>query len=236
MHTRHHPTRRIIIDDLAEEIVPDILESLNSPAFSVWDQQLSVAEVLGFVSGLWCVWLTAKKNILNFPVGIMNCALLLLLFADARLFADASLQIIFITLGVRGWWLWSRHGEVTSPPIAVASARMMKIALVASVVLSICIAVLLRFAHGSVPVFDGTITGLSLVAQWLLNRKILQTWYWWIAVDVISVPVYVYKELYLIALLYAVFLAICIVGLGSWKKELPIKSQLLDSVLRGGAA
>jgi nicotinamide mononucleotide transporter len=202
--------------------VSSAIDFLNSPAFSILNQALSVAEVLGFATGLWCVWLTAKKNILNFPVGIANCALLLLLFAQARLFADASLQIVFIILGVRGWWLWARHGEVASPAVTVASSRMVAIALAASVTLSVSIAIVLMYARGSIPVFDGAITGLSLVAQWLLNRKKLQTWYWWIAVDVISIPVYIYKELYLIALLYAIFLFLCVVGLRNWKASLHV--------------
>jgi len=151
-----------------------------------------------------------------------------LLFAQGRLFADASLQVLFILLSARGWWLWARYGETEGLPITVAPKSMIMRAMGASVILSVVIAVVLWFVRGSVPVFDGLITGLSVVAQWLLNRKIVQTWYWWIAVDVISIPVYAYKGLYLIALLYAVFLSICIVGLKRWLTELTDNSDPIN--------
>ncbi|HTE40821.1 MAG TPA: nicotinamide riboside transporter PnuC, partial [Steroidobacteraceae bacterium] len=186
--------------------MPSLIAFLNSPAFSVLNQALSVAEVLGFATGLWCVWLTARKSILNFPVGIANSALLLLLFSQTRLFADATLQILFIVLSARGWWLWAQVDQGVELPISNAPRRIFSAAIVLSLLLSATIGGLLFVVRGSIPVFDGLITGLSLVAQWLLNRRLVQSWYWWIAVDVISIPVYIYKELYLIALLYAVFL------------------------------
>jgi nicotinamide mononucleotide transporter len=205
--------------------VANTIDLLNAPAISVFGQGLSVAEVLGFASGLWCVWLTARKSILNFPVGIANSALLLFLFAQGRLFADASLQIAFIALGARGWWLWANRTSHVHTPIVVGSNKTMMLSIAASVLLSICIATILWFVRGSIPVFDGLITGLSLVAQWLLNRRVVQTWYWWIAVDLISIPVYIYKDLFLIALLYAVFLAICVNGLKSWMADIQIKIE-----------
>jgi nicotinamide mononucleotide transporter len=192
---------------------------LNQPAFVLFATPLSYAECFGFMTGIICVWLTARRNILNFPFGIANAALLLLLFLDARLFADAGLQIMFIALGVRGWWQWSRHGEL--PPLPVTSADLSSIVrhVAAGVAMTALLFGILAYAKGSVPLFDALITAMSVVAQWLLNRKVIQNWYWWIAVDVISIPVYIHKDLYLIALLYGVFLAICVHGLMSWRAE-----------------
>ena len=196
-----------------------MLDALNTPAFVWFATPLSYAECFGFLTGIVCVWLTARRNIWNFPVGIANCALLLLLFFDARLFADAGLQIMFIGLGVRGWWQWSQHGARPAPPVNSASLADNIRHVGAGVVLTLVLFVLLTYAKGSIPIFDALITAMSVVAQWLLNRKTLQSWFWWIAVDVISIPVYVYKDLYLIALLYAVFLGLCVVGLVSWRAE-----------------
>jgi nicotinamide mononucleotide transporter len=197
-----------------------LIDALNSTAVTLLGTPLSYAESAGFATGLVCVWLTARRNIWNFPVGIANCALLLLLFVQARLFADAGLQILFIALGIRGWWQWAQGTAVAPKPITTATPRELAIYAATSVVLTGALFGLLTLAKGSLPIFDALITALSVVAQWLLNRKTLQNWFWWIAVDVISIPVYIHKELYLIALLYAIFLALCLFGLASWRGEL----------------
>lgn len=197
-----------------------LLEWLNSSAFTLWSTPLSVAECLGFASGLVCVWLAARNHIWNFPVGILNGAMFLLLFFQTRLFADAGLQVVFILLNVRGWWQWAKHGTAPVLPISTASRSQLRIALIASIVSVALLVVVLTLAKGSVPLLDASIAGLSLVAQWLLNRRVLQNWWWWMAVDVISIPVYVYKELYLTAVLYAVFLCICVAGYRSWRAAL----------------
>lgn len=195
---------------------------LNSPALLLWSTPLSVAECLGFVTGIACVWLAARNNLWNFPLGIANSALLLLLFFRSRLFADAALQVLFITLNARGWWQWARHGSAPVLPITSASAVQLRIAMLGSVVGIPLLAAALTLAKGSVPVFDASITVLSVVAQWLMNCRVLQNWWWWMAVDVISIPVYAYKGLYLIAMLYAVFLAICISGYRAWRATLAV--------------
>jgi nicotinamide mononucleotide transporter len=198
-----------------------LIDALNSTAVTLLGTPLSYAECFGFATGLVCVWLTAQRNIWNFPVGIANCALLLLLFFQARLFADAGLQILFIALGLRGWWQWASGGTRATPkPITSATPRELLLYLAASALLTGLLFWLLTLAKGSLPIFDALITALSVVAQWLLNRKTLQNWLWWIAVDVISIPVYIHKELYLIALLYAIFLGLCLIGLASWRAEL----------------
>jgi nicotinamide mononucleotide transporter len=195
------------------------LEWLELPLLRLWGNALSNGEVLGFATGLACVWLAAQKNVWNFPFGIANCALLLILFLDARLFADSGLQLVFIALNVRGWWQWARGVELREEPVTAASGRQLLRFTLYGLALSAALAAALAYARGSVPVFDGLITGFSLLAQWLLNRKVLQNWLYWMAVDVVSIPVYAYKGLYLIALLYLIFLLLCIEGYRVWRRQ-----------------
>lgn len=199
-----------------------VIAWLISPLGHVLGAPLSWAELLGFATGLWCVALVATRNVLNFPVGIANVALLLLLFAEARLFADAGLQLVFIAMGLQGWWLWLRDRGSQHEAVAVTRAGRAELfrVLALCLVLAAALYLLLTWAKGSVPVLDALITSLSLAAQWLLNRRKLEHWYFWITVDVISIPVYVYKELYLVALLYAIYLGLCIGGLQAWRRAL----------------
>lgn len=201
------------------QIANAVAGALNLPAMHVWGAPLTWAEVLGFGTGLWCVWLVAQRRILNFPVGIANCLLLLFLFFQARLYADAGLQLVFIALGLRGWWLWSGSRSGDTLAISRLDARHLAGAVAGSLVVAGLLYVLLTWAKGSVPAVDALVTSLSLVAQGLLNRRKLEHWYFWIVVDLVSIPLYVYKELYLVALLYTVFLGLCLAGLRVWRRE-----------------
>lgn len=196
---------------------------LLMPALTVWKTPLSYAECFGFISGLWCVWLTAQRSIYNFPVGILNCALLFFLFFEQRLFADAGLQIFFIILGINGWWLWFNGKQSNVPISRLAKSQIIVYGLVTFILVALLVMVL-SLVKGSIPLFDALITALSLTAQRLLNLRKLESWMVWITVDLISIPVYCYKQLYLIALLYGIFLMLCIYGYKQWHKAVNDKN------------
>ncbi len=192
---------------------------LQTPLLRVWGAPLSAGEVAGFATGLLCVFLAGRRNILNFPVGLVNSALLLVIFWDARLFADATLQILFIALGLQGWWRWARAEAQAEGPVRWLTPRGRALAVLAATLLVLALLPLLTLAKGSLPVFDATITGLSVVAQVLLNQRRVESWLFWIAVDLVSIPVYAAKGLPLIALLYAVFLALACQGAWAWRAQ-----------------
>ena len=198
----------------------DFLEPLTRPLWLVMSMPLSIGDVLGFVTGLLCVWLTTRASIWNFPTGIINSAILGLVFLQQRLFADASLQIVFIMLSILGWQQWhTLKQRLNNNPIVRSSFKQQQQLVIAAVLLISVLTLLLHWAKGSVPLMDATITALSLCAQWQLNRRQLENWLWWIAVDVISIPVYWSRGLPLIAILYVVFLLLCIKGWFEWRRQ-----------------
>jgi hypothetical protein len=129
-------------------MLESVVTALNQPALTVWAYPMSWAEVLGFVTGLLCVWLVGRRHILNFPVGIANCALLFLLFFEARLFADAGLQLVFILLGFQGWWLWSRGVREDGLAVSRLDGDHWIGVLGASVLLTGCMYLLLTWGQG----------------------------------------------------------------------------------------
>lgn len=195
-----------------------LLNWLNTPVDILPQSRMTIAEITGFLTGLGCVWLTLKKSIWNFPVGIANGALLLLLFAESRLFADASLQILFILLGVAGWWNWSQGKTGEQLVVTRLNAAQHRACWMITTGLTAGLFAVLTLAKGSIPLLDALITALSLTAQWLLNQRKLESWIFWISVDLVSIPVYAYKQLYLIALLYGVFLGLAILGYRQWRQ------------------
>lgn len=179
-----------------------------------------LTETLGFVTGAACVYLTVIENVWNFPLGIANNVFFLALFAGARLYGDAGLQIVYVALGIQGWYLWLRGGEGHTPlRVSRASARML-LAVGACVVAGTA---LLTFVfirtHDSAPFLDALTTVLSLAAQYLLNRKALENWLLWIAADIIYIYLYTSRGLYLTGVLYFVFLCMCAAGLKVWLRS-----------------
>jgi nicotinamide mononucleotide transporter len=187
--------------------------------FVVGADHVTTAELLRFLTGLWCVWLTVKVSIVNFPVGIANDAFFLVLFVAAGLYADAGLQVVYTVLGAIGWWQWL-HGGTNHSRLEVRWARWKEVwVLCGLVALSTWgLTVLLTRVHDVAPFFDALTTSISLTAQWLLNAKKVQNWYFWMAADAIYVPLYAYKHLWLTALVYAAVLARCVKGLAVWRE------------------
>lgn len=178
----------------------------------------SAVEWIGALAGLACVWLLARASIWNWPVSILNTTLYFVVFLQARLYADALLQVVFTLLGVYGWWSW-RFGGAQGAELPIRRATRRQIALAAALALAgiaLSALVLARATDSPVPVWDSSVLVLSLVATWGQARKILESWWVWIAVDVISVPLYLTRALYPTALLYTLFLLLCLSGLRRW--------------------
>ncbi|MFG1791188.1 nicotinamide riboside transporter PnuC [Nocardia sp. NPDC049149] len=184
----------------------------------------SWTEILGFATGAVCVWLVGRQHIANWPIGIANNIFFIALFTQAGLYADAGLQIVFITLAGYGWWCWL-HGAGPNATDALPVRRTTVnewVALVAAGAVGVlALTVLLsQVTDSSVPFWDALTTGLSLMATYGQCRKLLESWLLWIAADLVYIPLYIYKDLYLTALLYTGFLLLCVTGLLRWRRSL----------------
>jgi nicotinamide mononucleotide transporter len=214
----------------------EVLAPLTAPLFVVASMPMSAGDILGFITGVICVWLTARANIWNFPVGILNCVILGLVFVEQRLFADASLQIVFIVLAAIGWRRWLTQQISREPsPVFQSTWREQAILLGIATVTTVLLWQVLIRLKGASPPIDALITALSLCAQWQLNRRQISSWGWWIAVDLVSIPLYWSRGLPLIAGLYVIFLLICLKGWRHWHelRQTRIQNQ---ARLRGTAA
>ena len=190
---------------------------LTKTVFELFGEPVSWAELFGFITGIACVALAVAQRIATFPVGIANNVFFVILFTDARLFADAALQLVFIAFGVMGWVTWAKIKVPGTFRVRRAGPRLLIGTAVGVGVATLILIPILRTAHGAAPGWDAATTSMSLGAQLLLNLKRLETWYVWIAVDVIYVPLYFSRDLNLTALVYIVFLALCIQGWRQWR-------------------
>lgn len=197
------------------------LDLLTAPVVTLLGMPLSRGDLAGFATGLLCVALTVRGSIWNFPAGILNSLILGLVFLQQRLFSDASLQIVFIVLSLQGWVLWARRPSAGSPGLPIRRTGTREALLLGIITLATWILLwrLMLWAKGAAPPIDALVTAFSLAAQWLLNGKRLENWLVWIAVDLVSVPLYWSRSLPLIALLYLIFLGLCVAGWFGWRRQ-----------------
>jgi len=159
-------------------------------------------------------------------VGLANNAAYLVLFGRTGLYGDAGLQLLYITLGIYGWWTWARgSAEHGSLRVASTSAPTWRWLVPATVGAALVLAWFLgRFTDSTVPRWDGVTTALSLAATWGQCRKLVESWWIWILADLVYIPLYICKQLTLTAALYAVFLLLCVAGLRAWTGALRAES------------
>ena len=183
---------------------------------------MSPLELVAALVGALSVWLSVRQNIWSWPTAIVNVVLYAIVFYEAKLYADMGLQVIYAILSIYGWYEWlyggAGHTELrvsrTSPRIGVLLAL---IAAAGSALLGV-------FLHhetdAALPFMDSFLSSTSLVAQWMMTKKLLENWLVWIGVDVLYVGMFIFKGLYLTAGLYAVFLALAMKGYIDWRRSI----------------
>jgi len=183
---------------------------------------LSWIEVFGFATGIVNVWLLAHQNIWNWPIGIANNLAYTIVFATAGLYGDAGLQIVYIVFSIYGWIRWLHPHKPGQLHVTETTARgwTFLILMITAGAVS-CRWFLARYTDSTVPAWDGLTTTLSLAATYGQGRKLLESWWIWIAADLIYMPLYVYKNLLLTAGLYFIFMLLCVMGLRAWRREIP---------------
>jgi nicotinamide mononucleotide transporter len=165
------------------------------------------------------VFLAARNSVHTWWIGILGCILFGLLFYDSRLYADVVLQFFFVGTSLVGWLGWAK--AFYGLPIRTSSRDQ----ILGSIALSVAVTaawgwMLHRYTDAYAPFADSAILVGSVAAQILLMRRRIETWYAWILVDLVAVPLYASRGLVLTALLYAAFTANAFVGLQRWRSEM----------------
>lgn len=164
------------------------------------------------------VYLSAREKIWSWPTAIVNVSLYTFIFFRAGLYSDMGLQVVYLALSIYGWHQWLHGGENrTTLRVTRATPRVLLIGGGLALVVWLGLARYTSTLPGvSLPWLDSGLTALSLLAQWMMTRKILENWVLWILVDIVYVPMYVSKALYVTAGLYSVFLVLAVMGLVQW--------------------
>ncbi len=190
-------------------------------AFTLWGSPVTWLEIVAFVLALSMVWANLRVNPVAWPLAIVSSLMYALLFADSKLYGEAGLQFVFVTLALWGWWQWLRGTTAAGQLLHVRrmSSRAILLALVVTLLAWPALALLLDHTTDSdVPWFDALPTAASITGQVLLGRKFVENWPVWLAVNLVSVALFAYKGLWLTVLLYAIFALLSLVGWRTWQR------------------
>jgi nicotinamide mononucleotide transporter len=178
-------------------------------------------EILAVLFGIVSVYLSTRENIWSWPTAIVNVSLYFVVFYEAKLYADMGLQVVYLVLSIYGWYEWLYGGENRTElhVTRVSRALAVRLALIGIVTAATLGTILARLTDAALPYLDSATTSTSLVAQWMMTRKIVENWAVWVVVDVVYIGMFIYKSLYLTAGLYAVFLVLAVMGYRQWKRS-----------------
>ncbi|MDY0097708.1 MAG: nicotinamide riboside transporter PnuC [Bacteroidales bacterium] len=198
-------------------------------------------EIFGAAAGIIYVFLEIRQNILLWPVGIVTSAVYIYVFFTGKIYADMSLQGYYLVISFVGWYWWisgtslqrSQSTQEHQDRRVEEDVKMEKgglrvtrinfrtgiiLAFVFFLLLSIMWLVLSRLTDSPIPLWDSIITSLSIVATWMLARKIYEHWFLWIVVNILSAGLFLTRGLFPTMILYLVYFIMSFVGLAEWKR------------------
>ena len=188
-----------------------------------------ILQIAGVVLGLLYLWLEYRADIRLWIVGLVMPLVHGALYYKAGLYADCSMQVYYVLAGLYGWLVWRnapRKKPKTDRSADPAAVRIGHTPLrYAAGLIAVYAAahagiyfLLSRFTNSTVPFWDAMTTAASIVAMWMLSRKYIEQWLVWLAVDLITIGLYLYKGIPLTAGLYALYSALAVAGYLRWRK------------------
>jgi nicotinamide mononucleotide transporter len=198
-------------------------------------------EIFGAVTGIIYVFLEIRQTIWLWPVGILTSAVYIWVFFTSKIYADMSLQVYYLAISILGWYWWARGpgqgaegkgqegvmergGEWEKKELQVTRLTLKTGILLTTVFVLLYFMlwlILTKLTDSPVPVRDAFITSLSIIATWMLARKIYEHWYLWIVVNFVSAVLFLTRGLYPTVILYVVYGVMSFGGLIAWKKTIP---------------
>lgn len=204
---------------------------LNVNVFTLFGYSMSLLELLGTFTNAYSVWLMARLRIATWPVGIVGSILFAVLFYQIRLYGDFIEQIYYIGVNIYGWITWKKRGSEPHTPVAAFSQSIVIGGTFAgTIIASLIFGALLTQVHLWAPAFfvekadypyiDALTTMGSFVAMILMAKGRIESWIYWIVINIVSIVLYAYKGVYFVSGLYGVYLVLAFLGYQTWVSQL----------------
>ena len=185
-------------------------------------QKTSWLEYIAVVFGIASVIFSRMEHILVYPVGMVNTGISIYLYVVTGLYADASVNFYYTVMSIIGWIMWAQKKQGQKVLKITSSSTKDWINSLAFFFISWIVLFLLlkHFTDSTVPIADSFTSAAAFTGMWLMNKKKLENWTWWIITDLASVPLNFYKHLVFLSFQYLVFLILAIMGYITWRKKI----------------
>lgn len=181
----------------------------------------SPLEIAGDFFNAASVLLAGLNSRQTWWTGIVGCVLFAILFYGSQLYADVLLQVFFTVTSITGWYRWLKGNAGTPLPVRHTSFALLSLMALGGILVAIAYGATLRiFTNAYAPFLDSTILVFSVIGQFLLMERRIETWWCWLLVNTIAVPVYFSRGLTLTAILYACFWVNALIALYRWRRFL----------------
>lgn len=187
--------------------------------------QANWIELLGSALSIIYLYLSIKQKVSLWIFGFLCSSLYVVVFFQSKFYADMSLQFYYLGVSVFGWISWKAGKSENRKELPVKRTTPLSgaiILIIALVFYFLYYFILSEYTDSPLPKADAFTTALSIVATWMLARKMIEHWWLWIIVDSVSAGLYFYKALYPTAILFVVYTVMAIIGYRQWKKSLQI--------------
>lgn len=194
---------------------------------SFWEglQSATWLEYFAVCSGILSVWFSKKENVWVYPVGLINTTIYIYLSSKASLFGESAVNGYYTIMSLYGWWGWLQKDNLQTNyqlKITFSDRRWMLyqggfFLIVFLVIFSSLFLLKDKFYADTIPWADGLASASAFTGMWLMTRKKVESWYWWIITNIISAPLYIYKGYSLTGVYYFILLILAVAGLHAWK-------------------
>jgi len=206
---------------LFQEIWEQFAEGMKS---TTWLEYIAV------IAGIASVWFSRLENILVYPVGLINTVIYIYLSVKGDLYGEASVNFYYTVMSILGWYMWLRKDEKKQIILHVTHSdrRMWVNQLLFFVIFYVTLYIALTFlkqtfAEGAIPWADAFASATAFTGMWLMTKKKVESWYWWIATNIASIPLYFVKHYVFTSVYYLVLLIMAVFGLIEWRKRAFLK-------------
>lgn len=185
-----------------------------------------VLETIGTISALLGVWLTVKENKWCWVVASIAIVIYIYIFYQSALYGDMGLQVFYLFASAYGWYLWTHAKTKThEPPVTKIPRKTLMLLVAVSILGTLILGNLLSKTISNVPYWDAGTTAFSLAATWMMAKKYIENWIAWVVIDIVYVGIYIYKDLNVTAVQYAVFVVLAAYGFFAWRKSLRAQAE-----------